>query len=47
MQQLRNYATVLKPLLGSDPSATTEVVLEAVVSMAPLLGYINRSTELD
>jgi hypothetical protein len=33
MQQLRKYATVLEPLLGSGPRATMEVLLEAVFSM--------------
>jgi hypothetical protein len=32
-QQLRKYATVLEPLLGSGPRATMEVQLEAVFSM--------------
>jgi hypothetical protein len=32
-QHLRKYATVLKPLLGSRPRATMEVMLEAVFSM--------------
>jgi hypothetical protein len=32
-QQLRKYATVLKPLLGSGLSATIEVLLEAMFSM--------------
>jgi hypothetical protein len=31
-QQLRKYATVLEPLLGSGPRATMEVQLEAVFS---------------
>jgi hypothetical protein len=29
MQQLRKYATSLKPLLGSGPRATKEILLEA------------------
>jgi hypothetical protein len=33
MQQLRKYATILEPLLGSCPLATMEVLLEAVFSM--------------
>jgi hypothetical protein len=32
-QQLRKYATVLEPLLGSGPRATMEVQLEAMFSM--------------
>jgi hypothetical protein len=32
-QQLREYATVLEPLLGSGPPTTMEVLLEAVLSM--------------
>jgi hypothetical protein len=32
-QQLRKYATVLEPLLGSGPRSTMEVQLEAVFSM--------------
>jgi hypothetical protein len=35
-QQLRKYATVLEPLLGSDRRATMEVLLETVFSMRPL-----------
>jgi hypothetical protein len=44
-QQLRKYARVLEPLLGSSPHATMEVQLEAVFSMwsAPSLYHsINR-----
>jgi hypothetical protein len=33
IQQLRKYATELGPLLGRDPRARTEVLLEAVFSM--------------
>jgi hypothetical protein len=32
-QQLRKYATVLKLLLGSDPRATVEELLEVILSM--------------
>jgi hypothetical protein len=32
-QQLRKYATVLEPLVGSGPRATMEVQLEATFSM--------------
>jgi hypothetical protein len=32
-QQLLKYATVLKPLLGSGPRATMEVLLETVLSI--------------
>jgi hypothetical protein len=35
-QQLRQYATVLKHLLGSGPRTTMEVLLEAMFSMSPL-----------
>jgi hypothetical protein len=35
VQALRKYATVLEPLLGSDPRATMEVPLEAMFSMWP------------
>jgi hypothetical protein len=37
-QQLRKYATVLEPLLGSGPRAAMEVQLEAVFS-APRLRH--------
>jgi hypothetical protein len=40
MQQLRKYATLLDPLLGSGPRATVEVLLEVVFSMDPLEGCI-------
>jgi hypothetical protein len=45
-QQLPKYATVLKPLLGSGPCITVEILLEAVFSMGPFQGYIIRPTEL-
>jgi hypothetical protein len=44
--QLIKYATVLEPLLGSDPRATMEELLEAVFSMVPIRGYVTRLTEL-
>jgi hypothetical protein len=40
-QQLRKYATILKPLLGSCPRAIMEILLEASFSMNP-----HRTTEL-
>jgi hypothetical protein len=43
-QQLCEYATVLKVLLGSGPRATVKVLLEAGFSMCPLRGYITRTT---
>jgi hypothetical protein len=46
MQQLRKYEKVLKSLVGSGPSATMEVLLEAVFCMCPLRGYITRPLEL-
>jgi hypothetical protein len=33
MQQLRDYATVLEPLLGSGPQTTMNMLLEAVFSV--------------
>jgi hypothetical protein len=33
MQQRRKYATVLQPLLGSDPRESMDVLLEAVFSV--------------
>jgi hypothetical protein len=45
-QQLREYATVQGPLLGSGPRTTMEVLLEAVFSIDPLRGYTTRSTEM-
>jgi hypothetical protein len=38
-QQLRKYSTILERLLGSDPRATLEVLMEAVFSIwsAPML----------
>jgi hypothetical protein len=33
MEELRNYATELKPLLGCGPCATVKVLLEAVFSV--------------
>jgi hypothetical protein len=45
-QQLRKWAIILQPLLGSGSRATTEVALEAVFSIGPLRGYITRPTEL-
>jgi hypothetical protein len=44
-QQLRKYATVMKPLLGSGPRAIKGVMLEAMFSMYPLRGYITQPTE--
>jgi hypothetical protein len=39
MQQLRKYATVLEPLLRSDPRSTLELLLETVFSLwySPML----------
>jgi hypothetical protein len=37
MQQFRKYTTVLEPLLGSGPRATTEKLLEAVFSLSSSL----------
>jgi hypothetical protein len=45
-RQLRIYATVQEPYLGSGPRAKMEVLLEAVFSMDPLLGYITQPTVL-
>jgi hypothetical protein len=44
-QQLRKYATVLEPVLGSDPRATMEVMLEWCFLCSPLRDYITRPTE--
>jgi hypothetical protein len=46
-QQLRKYATVLEPLLGSGPHASMEVLLQAVFLCGPLRGYITRPTEFN
>jgi hypothetical protein len=45
-KELRKYATVPEPLLGSGPRITLEVLLESVFSMVRLLGYITRPTEI-
>jgi hypothetical protein len=45
-QQLRKYAKLLEPFLGSGPRASMEVLLEALFSIGPFLGYITRPTEL-
>jgi hypothetical protein len=41
-QQFCKYATVLEPLLGSDPITKMEVLLKAVFSMDPFRGSITR-----
>jgi hypothetical protein len=46
MQQFYKCTTVLEPLLGSGLSATREVLLEAVFSTGPTIGYFTRSTDL-
>jgi hypothetical protein len=45
-QQLRKYAKVLEPLLGSGQCVTMEVLLAAVFSMGPLEGYIIQPSKL-
>jgi hypothetical protein len=44
-QQLRKYATGLEPVLGSGTRAIMEVLLEAVLSMDLVRGYITRPAE--
>jgi hypothetical protein len=45
-QQLRKYATLLEPLLGSGPRTTIRVLSEAVFFICPLHDYIIRQTKL-
>jgi hypothetical protein len=43
-QQLCKYATLLEPLLGTGPYATIKALLEFMVSMLVLQGYITQPT---